>query len=120
MNLPRQVLMEYILPYFEARVKALRVVRGNNVDPKASVGVDSAKEKNGIKSKISKGNKVRLIMSDPLPRMTTNSDEKKDQKKRRAKLEWRERWVIIHQGVLNLCQGRLVYFTLFLFLALQS
>ena len=80
-SLPREVMLEYIKPYFVAKVKALRRER------------DAMHE-----------GSVRI------PQSTRGQSHPTDQpgKKGGMKLEWKERWVIIHQGVLNLCKHRTV------------
>ena len=55
-----------------------------------------------VGSKLSKG---RLVSSDPL---TYGMFREKEKKKQKQMLEWRERWVVIHQGVLSLCKDRSV------------
>lgn len=94
--LPRNDLLSYIQPFFEVRVKALRVtedltsVVGRGVgwlnDPIAATK-DKDKDKEKDKDK-------------------PESHSKKRKLKPGSKLEWRDRWVIIQRGVLTLCKDR--------------
>lgn len=81
-SLPREVMLDYVKPYFMAKVKVLR--KEGDVPREGSI-------------RIPQGTKVHAYSSDPPAR-----------KKGKMKLEWKERWVIIHQGVLNLCKNRTV------------
>ena len=105
-SLPRVVMSEYVMPYFEARVKALRVVTPG----------DGADRGGGGGKKIQKGRKGRegdLASSGGSGRMgkdkkgagktgkAVGSQGKKD-------VVWKDRWVVIHKGMLNLCKYRMV------------
>ena len=91
-RLPREVIAHYIRPYFEARIRALRVVSRDHWQSSREGFVPR------VGRKLSKG---RLVASDPLTYGMFRE-------KKKTKLEWRERWVVIHQGVLSLCKDRLV------------
>ncbi|THH12810.1 hypothetical protein EW146_g7340 [Bondarzewia mesenterica] len=82
-RLPREIMHEYVKPYFEAKVKALRVIRT---------------EKDARVDKPRPGGQSPGEVSSPTVML----------RRRKAKLEWRERWVIIHQGMLNLFKDRSV------------
>ncbi|TCD68282.1 hypothetical protein EIP91_011248 [Steccherinum ochraceum] len=89
--LPRHLPHHYVLPYFEARVWALRAI-SRDIDD-----FDGAGRKGDSMESSPYGSDDRsadLIRRDKLS------------KKRRTKLEWRVRWLIIHQGYLKLCKTR--------------
>lgn len=87
-NLPREVMMDYVEPYFEAGAKMMRMIwserEGNHL------GIRRKKDGSTTTSMESLG----------------SFDAGK--KSRRTKMEWRDRWVIIHRGMLNICKHRLV------------
>ena len=72
--------------YVEARIRALRVVSRDHWQSSKEAFVPR------VGSKLSKG---RLVSSDPL---TYGMFREKEKKKQKQMLEWRERWVVIHQG----------------------
>jgi hypothetical protein len=92
MRIPREIMLNYVQPYFEANVKALRLVRKDE----GSHGQESS----GGKAKSGKSGKTKVFESE--------WEREKDRKKRKAKLEWRDRWLVIRQGVLTLCKHRTV------------
>lgn len=79
-RLPRENIPEYVKPYFEARVKALRVIW-------------TEKE-------------LRAEKDRPRPGQSPADTSPVIRKRKKTKLEWRERWIIIHQGMLNLFKDR--------------
>lgn len=81
-GLPREVMLDYVKPYFMAKVKALR--KEGDLLYEGSMRIQQA----------GKGQSY--------------SPDTSMRKKGKIKLEWKERWVIIHQGVLNLCKYRTV------------
>ena len=85
-NLPRSIADDYIQPYFEARVWALRAVH-RHFDSRT----ETAPRWADLDGKHSDG-------EDPTRREKL--------RKRKTKLEWRERWITIHQGVFSLCRHR--------------
>jgi hypothetical protein len=97
-RLPREIVVHYARPYFEARVKSPSLV--------GKVGSRSGK--------ILKGGRDKLTSSEALI----------NKSKRRTKLDWRDRWVVIHQGVLSLRKDRMVssfpLFLSFLFVPLNK
>lgn len=111
-TLPRQIMVEYVKPYFEAKVKSLRVVwkeRDSGLGV-ASLGVGTS-DSSG--RKIHKGRRGRSRSMDPLSsagsdRLNVDTDGNGKGKKKRTRLEWKDRRVVIHQGVLNLCKNRMV------------
>ncbi len=80
-KLSRGLVEEYVQPYFESRVWALRMI--------------SREDDSGV----------------PIPKVAGKAiegDDERDKfaKKRRTKLHWQDRLVVIHQGVLHLCRAR--------------
>ncbi len=84
-SLQRCSLDAYIAPYFAARVWALRVV-GNRFETTPSFM------------------RSRTGEDENVPESKTGSS--RDKGKRKVTVEWKERWAIIHQGVLSLCKER--------------
>ena len=105
-RLPREVMVQYVRPYFEARVMALRAVRTDSFPSDREGLADRVAARRSKNGKIGKG---RLVSSDPLVYgMFGDKNEPKKKNKKVTKTEWKERWVVIHQGVLSLCSDRLV------------
>ena len=98
-RLPRELITHYVRPYFEARARALKAVSRDYWETSREVFVD----KMGGGGKTSKSGKERLVSSDPLAYAA-----KGKKKTKKTKLEWRDRWIVIHQGVLSLCNDRSV------------
>ncbi|KAH7884681.1 hypothetical protein F5I97DRAFT_1929521 [Phlebopus sp. FC_14] len=76
--LPREVMAEYVQPYFLAKVKALRAV-WNQKSRRFEVPVNTSQHQ-----------------------LNSGQGSGKHRKRRRSKLEWKDRWVVINQGILNL------------------
>ncbi|TFY50885.1 hypothetical protein EVG20_g11275, partial [Dentipellis fragilis] len=108
-RLPREIMLEYIQPYFEAKVKALRIVwsdkdfrldkldKDRDGDPKSWSGkakMDSSKPWRGMEASVSPAPDKSAL---PVIR-----------RRRKTKLEWKERWVVINQGMFNLFKDRTV------------
>ena len=91
-KLSRELIDDYVKPYFEARVWALRVVVR---DDDGGLGANRPTEG----------------FADP--------DKERLLRKRKTKLQWQERWVIIHRDIFQLCKDRSVCY-LRLHLALAS
>lgn len=85
-KLPRDNIDDYVKPYFEARVWALR---GVTKDEEGVLPVSKTVEKLGRMAEGSEFDRDRLL-------------------KKRRKMQWQEKWVVIHQGVLQLCKDRSV------------
>jgi hypothetical protein len=123
MRLPREVMHEYVQPIFEAKVKALRVVLRETADHHRRPNRDN--HENHSLSQESSGGKVGIKSTSSIAsgkrgsrhRSELDSFEKADKKKKRTKLEWRDRWAVIRQGVFTICKDRsvrsLVSFLLF-------
>lgn len=82
-KLPREIVGDYVQPYFEAKVWALKAMSNTE----ETEGTPKAAEKLGR-----------------VPE--AGESEREKAKKRRAKLQWHVRWVIIHQGHFQLCIER--------------
>ena len=103
-RLPRDVMVHYVRPYFEARIQALRIV---SKEDKKSHRHGAADRDGAGSSKSGKLAKGRLVSSEPVAHAKAwNSKEPKNKSK--TTLIWRSRWVVIHQGVLSLCTDRSV------------
>ncbi|KAG0705730.1 hypothetical protein DFH29DRAFT_905700 [Suillus ampliporus] len=86
-QLPREVMADYIQPYFECKVKALRAVWS----PKAGRFESPAANRNSLSTR----SKDKLSIPTPL---------QPEKKRRKAKVEWKDRWIVINQGTLSLCK----------------
>ncbi|THH28748.1 hypothetical protein EUX98_g5449 [Antrodiella citrinella] len=91
-SLPKSVPDVYILPYFEARVWALRAITRDKDDIDGGKG-DSMEN-------------TPYVASDDRSGDPHAVRREKLAKKPRTKLEWRVRWVIIHQGLFKLFKSR--------------
>lgn len=89
-QLPREVLSEYVQPYFEAKVRALRAIWS----PKSGRFESPAHHK----ANYSPRGKDKM----PIPPLQP------DKKRKKAKVEWKDRWVFINQGTLTLCKDSTV------------
>lgn len=87
-NLPRDDTTEYIQPYLEVKVKALRVISHEDTKPKVDNG------------------KIRRPRDNGQPRSPTERPGQSLRKRKKTKLEWKERWLIVHQGMLNLFKDK--------------
>lgn len=129
-RLPRETLTQYVQPYFEARIRALRSVAKDDVSDGLFGLLGGGGKNRGLNIKIGKGMGI-LYNSEPgaatdygrqqgwdkeQERDKNEKDKERKEKERREKerqkkkrkMEWRDRWVCIHQGVLRLCQDRSV------------
>ena len=84
-SLTRCSLDAYIIPYFSARVWGLRVVP-SKIDASRAFG------------------KSRRGEEDTPGEARASGTREKG--KRKVTMEWKERWAVIHQGVLSLCKDR--------------
>jgi len=104
-NLPRDNIFEYSQPYFEAKIKALRVTIGEqsamDKDCDADGRTPAAKHKADGPTKKGKEKETPDTVSS-VDRPSTSKKRKKTQ------LEWKERWLIIHQGGMNVYKDRFV------------
>ena len=95
-RLPREVVVHYARPYFEARVRAAVAVARHDWQSSREglvgrVGVGRSKSRQAGKGR----------SSDPLVYVEKETDKKR-------KWQWMERWVVIHQGVLSVRKNRQV------------
>ncbi|OJA18877.1 hypothetical protein AZE42_06290 [Rhizopogon vesiculosus] len=88
-QLPREALSEYVQPYFEAKVRALRAIWS----PKSGRFESPANHKTNRDS-YSPRSRDKMIVPPLQP----------EKKKRKAKVEWKDRWIVINQGTLSLCK----------------
>ena len=84
--LPRYATKLYIQPYWQGWVRALKVV-----------------------------SRIQTPASDepPHPSLEDNDREGNGGRKRGERIEWRERWVVIHDGVVNICKSPNVRYLFF-------
>ena len=81
-RLPREEIEHYVVPYFEAKVWALKALAGSD-DSEASRAAGG------------------------LGRTSEAGEAERDRtKKKKTKLQWHERWVVIRQGLFQLCAER--------------
>jgi hypothetical protein len=90
-RLPRNSMTDYIQPYFECRVKALRALTHDDHHPTKRRDVVSEPRSPTLD---------RIPLQAPLPK-----------RKKKTKLEWRDRWLVISQGRLNLYKGKTVSYS---------
>lgn len=84
-RLPRASITDYVKPYFETRVWALKVI---TKDDESSLGLPRSIEKLGRGADIAEHERERNL------------------RKRRTKFQWQEQWVIIYRGLFQLCKDR--------------
>ena len=92
--LQRHVLAEYVQPYFQAKVRVLRAVWNHRSGRFEAPRFD---EHSGHKA-----------MDKLAHSFSTKSSSSQSEKKRKTKVDWKARWVVIHQGILFLCKEHLV------------
>ena len=120
--LPREDLSEYVRPYFEARVRALRTTKKENKSSDGFLGtmvnIGSSGKRSGLGLKIGKQKPVlhhsepgsagdyarHLGRDEPQGKdQTENRDGKKHQEKQKKfKVQWKDRWLVVHEGKLSL------------------
>jgi hypothetical protein len=114
LRLPRDVMLEYVQPSFEAKVRALRLVlrerRAGRESREFTPGRAASKGPFAgrvAKSRSEDGGKRTGGLFIDLEREIEDYKEKdKDKKKRKLKLEWRDRILVIKNGVMTLCKDR--------------
>lgn len=115
-RLQREAMLEYVKPYLELDVRALRVITGDK-------DRDRDKESHALSSACgapdtSSPNKVRKA-KDPVPcdpRSPVSASAggcvspgpQSMRKRKKTRLEWRERYLVIRQGMLSLFKSRTV------------
>ena len=85
--LPRDTPTSYIQPYWQGWVRALRVVSRTQTTPTSD--------------------------EHPHPSLEDNDREGNGDRKRGERVEWRERWLVIHDGVINICMSPNVRYLFF-------
>jgi len=90
-RLPRTRIMEYIQPYFECRVRALRAIAPNS----GGGGVIGSGA--GVEADV-KGKRREEPRSPGPPVM--------GKRRKKTKMEWKERWLVIHCGQLHIYKHR--------------
>lgn len=87
-QLPREIMSEYVQPYFESKARALRAVWS----------VKSGR----FESPAATGNRLRGRSRDKIS--TVHIPLQPEKKRRKAKVEWKDRWIVINHGTLSLCK----------------
>jgi hypothetical protein len=109
-RLPRDVMLEYIKPYLELDVRALRVIV-NDKDTHAfgpAYASDAPSPNKNKKVNDSAGGESH---SPAVVAGGSGSPASQSTRKRRKrKLEWRDRYLVIRQGMLSLFKSRTVSF----------
>jgi hypothetical protein len=105
---PRDVMLEYIKPYLELDVRALRVII-NDKDVHA-FGPGYAAPDTPSPSKNNKKPKD-LTPDSPSVAGSGSPASQSARKRRKTKLEWRDRYLVIRQGMLSLFKSRTVSFS---------
>lgn len=111
--LPRYNVEAYVRPYFEARVWALRFV-GDDLSADRSADLERPKARGKTKGKERErraGNGGGSAAGDVGEDAWGGEGEemkRRLERKHKKKMEWRERWVVVHQGILKLCRSRSV------------
>ena len=120
-RLQREVMLEYVKPYFELDVRALRVVTNDK---------DKDRDKDKDKDTYALGSTCAADMSSPNKIRKSKDPAQADsrgssavgcggngaaspappsmRKRRKMKLEWRDRYLVIRQGMLSLFKSRTV------------
>ena len=101
-RLPREVMLEYIQPYLELDVRALRVVV-NAKDAHYTPYLQDVSP-----NKIKKPRDLSSEPRGPSSGVGTPSAPSSIRKRRKMKLEWRDRYLVIRQGMLSLFKSRSV------------
>ena len=104
---PRDIMLEYIKPYLELDVRALRVIV-NDKDMHAFGPAYSAPDTQSP----GKNKKPKDLASDgPSVAGSASPGSQSMRKRRKTKLEWRDRYLVIRQGMLSLFKSRTVSFS---------
>lgn len=103
---PRDIMLEYIKPYLELDVRALRVIV-NDKDTHA-FGPAYAAPDAPSPSKNKKPKEKELPPDCPSASGSGSPASQSTRKRRKTKLEWRDRYLVIRQGMLSLFKSRTV------------
>ena len=101
-RLPREVMLEYIQPYLELDVRALRVV----VNAKDAHSTSYLQDVSS--NKIKKARDPSGESRGPSGGVGGPAAPPSIRKRRKMKLEWRDRYLVIRQGMLSLFKSRSV------------
>jgi hypothetical protein len=110
-RLQRDVMLDYVKPYLELDVRALRVIV-NDKDTSHVFGPSSYAQ--DVSSPNHKNKKLRDPASgESLGAAVAGggSPAQSTRKRRKTKLEWRDRYLVIRQGMLSLFKSRTVSFS---------
>jgi hypothetical protein len=109
-RLQRDVMLEYVKPYFELDVRALRVIV-NDKDTSHAFGpssyvpdLSSPNHKNKRLRDPASGESLAAAVAGGGSPAASQSTRKR----RKTKLEWRDRYLVIRQGMLSLFKSRIV------------
>jgi hypothetical protein len=104
---PRDVMLEYIKPYLELDVRALRVIV-NDKDMHAFGATYAAPDTPSP----NKNKKPKDLAAPDGPSVASSASpaSQSTRKRRKTKLEWRDRYLVIRQGMLSLFKSRTVSF----------
>ncbi|PCH36942.1 hypothetical protein WOLCODRAFT_146478 [Wolfiporia cocos MD-104 SS10] len=104
--LPRGVPEAYVRPYFEARVLALRLVNRDLAAEDVVPYEPSKSSKARGKERERRTGSGSGQMNEDIQDFSESKRRDRADKKRRKRMEWRERWVVINQGMFKLCEDR--------------
>lgn len=96
--LRRDVLADYIQPYFQAKVRVLRVVWNHRSGRFEAPGID-------IQYEPYNGYMAKDKLAHTLDSLSSKSS---NEKRRKTKVNWKARWIVINQGILSLCKEHVV------------
>ncbi|KAH9057938.1 hypothetical protein EDB83DRAFT_1036493 [Lactarius deliciosus] len=99
-RLPREIMLEYIQPYLELDLRALRVV----VNSKDAQGTSHLQDMSP--NKIRKPKDLSSESRGPSGGAGGPGAPPSIRKRRKMKLEWRDRYLVIRQGMLSLFKSR--------------
>ncbi len=107
MRLPRDVMLEYVKPYLELDVRALRAIVNDKdmhaFGPAYAATDAPSPSKNKKPKDLTPESSSVAGSGSPAPQST--------RKRRKRKLEWRDRYLVIRQGMLSLFNSRTVRFS---------
>ena len=106
-RLQRDVMLEYVKPYLELDVRALRVIV-NDKDTHAFGPAYAPDMSSPSKNKKPKDSSAGESHSPSVA--AAGSPSQSTRKRRKTKLEWRDRYLVIRQGMLSLFKSRTVSF----------
>ena len=109
-RLQRDVMLEYVKPYLELDVRALRVIV-NDKDTHAFGPAYAPDMSSPSKNKKPKDSPAGESLNPSVAAAAAaGSPSQSTRKRRKTKLEWRDRYLVIRQGMLSLFKSRTVSF----------